>query len=230
MWWRITTTGRGTGCTEADWQTEQVSQWQTLFDETYRATLARTDPTFDISGWNSSYTGVPIPEAEMREWVDRTVDAHPRAAPAPRAGDRLRHRSAAVRGWLPSAPPTGAPISRGGAGPLRAAGGGAGGTAAGEAVQRPADDFAGIAAGAFDVVVLNSVVQYFPDVDYLVRVLEGALRAVRPGGRYSSAMCAACRCWRRSMPRCSCTRRRRADQRRSSGSGCAGAWPRRRSW
>jgi acyl carrier protein len=35
---------------------------------------------------------------------------------------------------------------------------------------------------AFDVVVLNSVVQYFPSIDYLLRVLEGALRVVARGG------------------------------------------------
>ena len=32
------------------------------------------DETFDIVGWNSSYTGQPIPEEEMREWVDQTVE------------------------------------------------------------------------------------------------------------------------------------------------------------
>jgi len=32
------------------------------------------------------------------------------------------------------------------------------------------------------VVVLNSVAQYFPDIDYLVRVLEGAARIVADGG------------------------------------------------
>ena len=31
------------------------------------------DPTFDTSGWVSSYTGEPIAEPEMREWVDHTV-------------------------------------------------------------------------------------------------------------------------------------------------------------
>jgi hypothetical protein len=45
-----------------------------------------------------------------------------------------------------------------------------------------ADDFSGIEPGGFDGVVLNSVVQYFPGVEYLLRVLEGAVRAVRPGG------------------------------------------------
>jgi acyl carrier protein len=33
-----------------------------------------------------------------------------------------------------------------------------------------------------DVVIINSVVQYFPDVEYLVRVLEQAVSRVRPGG------------------------------------------------
>jgi len=34
----------------------------------------------------------------------------------------------------------------------------------------------------YDTVIINSVIQYFPDVSYLLHVLEGALRVVRPGG------------------------------------------------
>ena len=34
----------------------------------------------------------------------------------------------------------------------------------------------------FDAVVMNSVVQYFPDLDYFQNVLEGAIESVRPGG------------------------------------------------
>src|SRR5262249_8681419 len=34
----------------------------------------------------------------------------------------------------------------------------------------------------FDVVVLNSVVQYFPSADYLERVLRAAAELLRPGG------------------------------------------------
>jgi Methyltransferase domain len=36
--------------------------------------------------------------------------------------------------------------------------------------------------GQFDAVVLNSIVQYFPDLDYLMTVLEGAVESVRQGG------------------------------------------------
>src|SRR5205085_8816183 len=31
------------------------------------------DPMLDFTGWNSSYTGLPIPQEEMREWADQTV-------------------------------------------------------------------------------------------------------------------------------------------------------------
>jgi acyl-coenzyme A synthetase/AMP-(fatty) acid ligase len=59
---------------ETEWTAEQVSQWEMIFDETYNQHTAQRDPTFNISGWNSSYTGLPIPEAEMREWVEQTVE------------------------------------------------------------------------------------------------------------------------------------------------------------
>jgi SAM-dependent methyltransferase/acyl carrier protein len=49
-------------------------------------------------------------------------------------------------------------------------------------LHREAEDFSGIPEQSFDVVVLNSVVQYFPSADYLARVLAAAVRAVRPGG------------------------------------------------
>jgi acyl carrier protein len=49
-------------------------------------------------------------------------------------------------------------------------------------LERRADDFRDIEAGSFDGVILNSVVQYFPSVVYLLRVLEGAIRATRSGG------------------------------------------------
>ena len=49
-------------------------------------------------------------------------------------------------------------------------------------LRQMADNFEGIEKEAFDLVILNSVVQYFPSIDYLVRVLEGAMKAVKPGG------------------------------------------------
>jgi ubiquinone/menaquinone biosynthesis C-methylase UbiE len=50
-------------------------------------------------------------------------------------------------------------------------------------LQRAADDFSGFEPASFDTVILNSVTQYFPDIQHLVRVLEGAVRVTQPGGR-----------------------------------------------
>src|SRR5262249_14312833 len=57
-----------------------AAHWQAIWDETYRqaeaapAANGAADPTFNIAGWHSSYTGEPIPEAEMRDWVERTTE------------------------------------------------------------------------------------------------------------------------------------------------------------
>jgi len=46
-----------------------------------------------------------------------------------------------------------------------------------------ADSLATLATpGAFDLVVVNSVIQYFPDTQYLTRVLEAAFARLSPGG------------------------------------------------
>jgi hypothetical protein len=48
--------------------------------------------------------------------------------------------------------------------------------------ERLAHDFSGLLRGYFDMVIINSVTQYFPSADYLRRVLAGALDVLRPGG------------------------------------------------
>ena len=40
---------------------EQVSQWTEAFDEAYRRGGGVEEATFNITGWDSSYTGEPIP-------------------------------------------------------------------------------------------------------------------------------------------------------------------------
>ena len=54
-------------------QNEQVLQWQMLYDETYNQPVD-SDPKLNIVGWNSSYTNLPIPSEQMREWVDNQVE------------------------------------------------------------------------------------------------------------------------------------------------------------
>ena len=40
---------------------ELVERWRMLYEDTYAAPMPGAEPTFDLTGWNSSYTGAPIP-------------------------------------------------------------------------------------------------------------------------------------------------------------------------
>ena len=164
-------------------QAEYVSRWQVLFDETYGRPHPRPDPTFDITGWNESYTGRPLSAEEMREWVDGTAERvltlGPervleigcgtglllwRIAPACQQYVATDFSEAALRDLDANLKASGEAFAHV---TLR---------------HQGADDFSGIEAGTFDTIILNSVVQYFPGIDYLVRVLEKAVTALAPGG------------------------------------------------
>ncbi|WP_409060181.1 amino acid adenylation domain-containing protein [Streptomyces sp. SYP-A7185] len=162
----------------------QVDRWSEVFDQIYRAGEQQTaDPTFDISGWISSYTGQPLGADEMHGWVDSIVD---RVLALP-------HRRVLEIGCgtglllFPIAPHTehyrAVDVSevavRDLADKLHLLPPGSGEV---ELVHGSAEQFDGVADDSFDVVLINSVAQYFPDADYLADVLTRALRVVRPGG------------------------------------------------
>lgn len=50
------------------------------------------------------------------------------------------------------------------------------------AITAPADDLSFVKEGSLDLVIINGVVQYFPDALYLVRVIEQASKALKNGG------------------------------------------------
>ncbi len=164
-------------------QHEYVEQWQSLYEETYKevSASAKEDLSFNIQGWNSSYTGGPIPAEEMAEWVENTV-AELQALSATNileigCGTGLllaRLAPHCDQYWgLDYSHQVIAQVQR-----LTQ-------TMGLENVtlqQRVADDFTGIPTHTFDLVIINSVVQYFPSLDYLQRVIEGALQALKPGG------------------------------------------------
>jgi acyl-CoA synthetase (AMP-forming)/AMP-acid ligase II len=162
-------------------QAEQVEQWQTLFDELQTRTLPGVDPTFNIIGWDSSYTGEPIPDEEMREWLDATV-----ARILATQSQRVLEIGCGTGLLLFRISPTcssywATDFSSATLDQLQRQ------VAAADLhrvrlLPRKADDFTNIDAEAFDTVIINSVSQYFPDADYLVRVLAGAVNATAAGG------------------------------------------------
>ena len=136
---------------------------------------------FNITGWRSSYTGEGIAGGEMRVWVEETV-ARIGALKAKRVVEvgcgtgLLMHRLAGECERY-----VGTDFTKGNLEELR-------GTldelglGKVELWEREADDYEGVGEGEFDLVLINSVVQYFPDGEYLERVVRGALRAVGEGG------------------------------------------------
>src|SRR5262249_5176494 len=57
----------------AAWQAKQLAQWESVYDEMYKSSVGKADPTFNTVGWKSSYTGEPVPAEDMREWVEGTL-------------------------------------------------------------------------------------------------------------------------------------------------------------
>jgi amino acid adenylation domain-containing protein len=162
---------------------ELVTQWQMVHDQIYAQETRSPDTSFNTVGWLSSYTGQPIPEGEMREWVAQTVARILEQQP-----DRIFEIGCGTGLLLFRLVPHcthyyGTDFSPTVLEQLRSLlTEHQPGLAHVELQQRMAHDFEGLSAETFDTVILNSVVQYFPDVAYLLTVLEGALRAVRPGG------------------------------------------------
>ena len=165
-----------------------LQHWRALWSDVYGRSDPPRDSGLHLAGWNSSYTGLPIREAEMKEWVERTVERL--LAGAPRrvleigCGTgmlllRVARRTPAVEAVTAVVATDFSPEALAYVrGRLEAEG-----LSHVTLLQRAADDFTGLDGAGFDLVVLNSVVQYFPSLDYLLRVLTGAVAAAAPGGR-----------------------------------------------
>jgi amino acid adenylation domain-containing protein len=162
---------------------EHLDQWRRVWDAAYDDAAADADPAFDIRGWSSSYTAQPIPAAQMREWADRAADlvlsTQPRSVLDVGCGTGLILFPVAPhceRYW-------GVDVSATALRRLRHEVS-VPGRSLGQVklFEYGADQLDRLPDQRFDVVVLNSVVQYFPDEEYLLRVIEGALQRLTPGG------------------------------------------------
>lgn len=162
---------------------EQVDQWRKIFNNSYSLDLTKKNTTFDISGWNSSYTGLAIPENDMKQWVDATVDAITAYQPknileiGSGSGLLLFRIAPLCKHYLATDFSSNA-IEALHAGLKKE------GFDNVELRQGDAIEMASIIDQKFDMVILNSVVQYFPGQDYLLQVLTNGLKLLNPGGHF----------------------------------------------
>ncbi|UQA93478.1 non-ribosomal peptide synthetase family protein [Streptomyces halobius] len=163
---------------------EKVDEWQKVYDSVYTETDSAQPPLGEDFGvWKSSYDGQLLPMEHLREIQDDTA-TRLRALGARRVLDigvgagltlaRVAPHCEAYWGTDLSAPVIDNIRAQCDKDPALA-----------EKVElrcQPADDLDGLPEDFFDLVIINSVIQHFPTVDYLVRVLTNAMDLIRPGG------------------------------------------------
>ncbi|MFF7334046.1 non-ribosomal peptide synthase/polyketide synthase [Streptomyces sp. NPDC008150] len=161
---------------------EHVGEWQDVYSDEYER-ISTALFTEDYAGWDSSYDGRPIPFEQMREWREQTVERirelRPRRVLEIGVGSGLLLSRLAPDAEAYWATDFAAPVIRKLGEDLRRDPGLA---AKVELRCRAAHDTSGLPEDFFDTVVINSVVQYFPGVDYLTEVVDGAMRLLVPGG------------------------------------------------
>ena len=157
------------------------TNWQRVYDAAYET--AAPDPALDTTCWKDSYTGSAIPAEQMAEWVNNTVirilELKPRRILEIGCGTGLLlYRLAPHCDEY-----AGLDISQTAIERLTADL-----ATRGDAfkhvtvLQRGADQLDDFAARRFDLVIINSVVMYFPSEDYLSSVLDNAIGMVERGG------------------------------------------------
>ena len=169
----------------ADHDAEIVEEWRHMYDELYGAEVAVSGFGMDFRGWNSSYTDDPIPLEEMLEWRSATVDRITALQPGRvleiGAGSGLvlsqiaplcEHYVAtdlsavAIENLARSLEQSQIPWR--------------------DRVQllaQPAHVTEALPQHHFDTIVVNSVVQYFPNAGYLTDLINNAIDLLAPGGR-----------------------------------------------
>ncbi|MFJ9041480.1 amino acid adenylation domain-containing protein [Streptomyces sp. NPDC102406] len=162
----------------------QITEWKEIYETLYDDAGSEGLGT-DFAGWNSSYDARPIPLEQMREWQGATLE-RVRELPRRRVLE-IGVGTGLLMGHLARDPECeeywGTDFSERVITAL---------TAQTQAdpelaakvrlLRRGAEDTSSLPTGHFDTVVINSVIQYFPGLDYLRTVIEGVLPLLAPGG------------------------------------------------
>ncbi|NEP14919.1 MAG: amino acid adenylation domain-containing protein, partial [Symploca sp. SIO2C1] len=160
-----------------------LKSWEEVFEQIYSELSEVSDPLFNTTGWRSSYDKELIPERQMEMWANDIVTQV--LAHKPQRVCEIGCRTGMLLFQI--APQTqayyGIDISQASLEYIQK-----------QIAQQPekyahvtlahkqAADMSDIANNSFDVVLLSSVVQYLPSIEYLLQVIEDSIRVVKPGG------------------------------------------------
>ncbi|MGP4101269.1 methyltransferase [Nonomuraea sp. KM90] len=164
---------------------EHLEHWGEVYDWTYRSRQGAHRPDLDLSGWRASDTGRPLPAEHMAEWADRTAELVLRHRPSHLlelgcgTGMLLHRLHPHLKGYVGTDIAEHVVTRLNGLGldgvtVVRAAAHEINGSTVRSAVARFGE--------RPDCVLLNSVTQCFPSVEYLAAVLHDAIELVAPGG------------------------------------------------
>ncbi|MFT3769045.1 MAG: amino acid adenylation domain-containing protein [Minicystis sp.] len=165
----------------AELRAELSKEWRTIFDETFREARPGPGTVSDTVGWKSSYTGAPLSAEEMAAWADasaaRILALGPTRVLEVGCGTGLVLHRVAPRVARYVGLDFSAVVVEQLEAEVRARG-----LAGVHLERRDAADLAGLGERGFDVVVLNSVVQYLPSLDALLHVVTSALSLLADEG------------------------------------------------
>lgn len=165
----------------AAFSAERIAEWRDVFDDAY---CSQGDhDSEETAGWESSYTGMPMAAAEIYEQVDALV-RRVRNLPCNRILEIGCGNGALLARLAPYAREyTGTDISLESLRHVRTLVDRITLATNVRLLHRSAEDVADFEPGSFDVALLNSVIQYFPAIEYLETVLRRVVPLVKPGGR-----------------------------------------------
>jgi SAM-dependent methyltransferase len=171
------------GARELEVEQKRVDEWHSIYEWVYGELPQSGGLGDNFVGWHSSYTELPIPLSEMRQWRDATVTrvlAHrPRRVLEIGVGTGLLMAAIAPSCEQYTATDFSSTVIAKLTEEI------AGHPELAERVElrvREANDFTGLPEDHFDLVLINSVVQYFPNTEYLAEVISRAVQLVKPGG------------------------------------------------
>ncbi|KGI78497.1 hypothetical protein LF63_0103185 [Oleiagrimonas soli] len=170
---------------DTEQESRQIDEWDAVYRLYYDTPATETKQPFgeNFNIWIGSYDGLPIPLSQMQAWREATVERiralRPRRLLEVGVGSGLllakladccesywgTDFSAAIIRTLQQQVQTQPELSS--RVTLRA---------------QPAHIAEGLPSGFFDVVVINSVIQHFPNAGYLMQVLRSMLDLLVPGG------------------------------------------------